>query len=353
MLIRGKVPLRVSFTGGGTDVAPYCDDFGGAVLSSTINMYAYATIEPREDNEVQILSLDYDTLIKYDVNDSIRYDGRLDLLKAIISRMGLKQGINLFIHNDAPPGSGLGSSGAIATMIVSMVAKLMGRKMNRYDVANLAVDIERNELGVPGGKQDQFAAVFGGFNFIEFSKDRTLVHGLRIDREIVRELEYHLLLVYTKKNHYSGDLIQAQVDLYNKKDEQHLEGLHELKNFVFLQKEALLFGNLGKFAEIFHQGWLSKKKMNPLTTTDYVDEIYSQALKLGALGGKVLGAGGGGYILLFCPFNKKHLISKRVEEMGAKVVPFSFESEGLQTWTVSRADIALSKDKTILEIFNR
>lgn len=350
MLLRGKAPLRVSFAGGGTDVAPYCDDYGGAVLSSTVNLYAFATVEERQDSEVHIRSLDYDSFIKYDVRDGIRYDGRMDLLKAIIARMELKQGINIFIHNDAPPGSGLGSSGAIGSMIVSLIAQLQKRRLSRHQVADIAIEVERVQLGIPGGKQDQFASVFGGFNFMEFQKGQSVINSLRIDPMIVRELEYHLLLVYTKKTHYSGDLIKAQVDLYHDKDAAHLEGLHALKALAGNMKQSLLKGNMAEFGDLLHEAWMQKKRMNSLVSTSNIDELYDAARNMGARGGKILGAGGGGYILLFCPFNCKHLIAKRVEEMGSQVVPFSFEDHGLQVWSVNKSDVVSSGGKNILEV---
>ncbi len=336
MFYRAKAPLRISFCGGGTDVAPYCDEHGGCVLSTTINMYAYATLQERRDNQLIVHSLDYDIIAKYDVKRAIRFDGRLDLVKAVLNRMGKHRGFSLFIHNDAPPGSGLGSSGTIGAMLVGVLNDVNHLRLSKYQIASRAVEIERKDLKIPGGRQDQYAAVFGGFNWIDFHKDQTVVTPLRIEPWIRQELQYHLLLLYTKKQHYSGDLIKAQVDLYKRKNRQHLEGLHALKTLAMHMKTALVRGQLREFGRMMDQVWTNKKKMNPLTTTAYADEVYAVAKKYGAIGGKVLGAGGGGYLLLFCQFDKKHHVAKAVEQLGCKVVNFNFEEQGLQIWTVQR-----------------
>lgn len=350
MLVRGKAPLRVSFCGGGTDVSPYCDEHGGVVLSSTINLYAYATIEERNDNLVNIRSLDYDTTIKYDVRAEIALDGRLDLIKAILAELVKDQkGLNLFIHNDAPPGSGLGSSGTIGSMIVGMLVQTQGLNMDRNEVAEKAIHIERDILKNPGGRQDQYAAVYGGFSFMEFHADRTVVYQLRIDRAVIRELEYHLLLVYTHKTHHSGGLIQEQVDRYKRAEKDHIEALHELKHLTYEMREALVQGNVRRIGDLLHEAWVNKVRMNPYVTTDYVNELYETARKMGARGGKILGAGGGGYLLLFCPFQKKHEIAKKVTEMGAVVVNFSFEKEGLQVWSTRKNNIGLPSSSYVLD----
>jgi D-glycero-alpha-D-manno-heptose-7-phosphate kinase len=339
MLVRGKVPLRIGFCGGGTDVAPYCDQFGGRVISSTVDMYAYATLEPRNDDLVNIKSLDFDTIVKYDIKKSLAMDHKLRLITAIADYMGMKRGFNLFIHNDAPPGSGMGSSGAIGVMLVAMIADLLGSRLSRSEIADTAIHVEREILKISGGRQDQYAAVYGGFNYIEFFDKRTIVHQLRIDRAIVRELEYQLMLVYTSKTHYSHDLIDHQVKLFEKHDHDHLAALEELKVLTKEMTEMLVTGRILAFGDLLHQAWQSKVKMNPLSTTPYVEELYAEARRLGARGGKILGAGGGGYILLFCPFQDKHLIARRMEEMGSKIVDFSFEEEGLQIWHIPKKNI--------------
>lgn len=348
MLVRGKVPLRVSLCGGGTDVPPYCDEHGGCVLSSTINMHAYATIEERDDDRVNIRSLDYESSVHYDVRDELSLDGKLDLIKAVVNHMAHDRGFNLFIHTDAPPGSGLGSSGCIGTMMVGLISYLNGLRLDRNEIAEKAIHIERNILGVSGGRQDQYAAVYGGMNYIEFGRQQNVVYQLRLDQSIVRELEYHLLLVYTEKKHYSGDLIDQQIKLYEDKDETHLASLAELKELTNQMKEALVTGEISTVGHLLHDAWVAKKRMNPLVATPQVNEMYEEVRKLGALGGKILGAGGGGYLLLFCPFLQKHAIAKRVQEMGGTIANFDFVEHGLQIWHIDKNKLGCSTDPYIL-----
>jgi D-glycero-alpha-D-manno-heptose-7-phosphate kinase len=192
MIIRSKAPLRISFAGGGTDVPPYSDERGGAVLSTTINKYAWATMIPRKDATIKVKSLDYDIVAKYHADQKLFYDGELDLVKAVINHMGTKDGLDLFMHSDAPPGSGLGSSSTVVVALVGLFQKWMNKPLTEYDIAELSYKIERKDLGIKGGKQDQYAATFGGFNYIEFNAESTIVNPLRIKRDILNELEYSL-----------------------------------------------------------------------------------------------------------------------------------------------------------------
>ena len=332
LIVRGKVPLRVSFAGGGTDVEPYSDDFGGIVLSSTIDWYAYATMELRNDNQVYINSLDYDTTIKYDINSEFYNDGQLDLVRAIVSHMQLEQGVNIFIHNDAPTGSGLGSSGAVGAMLVGMIANMQNKNLTKHEIAETALYVEREIVGVAGGKQDQFAATYGGINYIEFNRDDSIVNQLRIDEDTLEELEYHLMLVYTKKKHYSGDLLESQINRYKDKLDGHVEALHTLKDLTKEAKDRLVRGDLSRFGDLLHEAWLNKIKMNPLVTTGYVNDLYDAARSAGAKGGKILGAGGGGYMLLYTPFQKRKSVAEAVTKLGGQVVNFHFEDKGLKIW---------------------
>ncbi len=342
MILRGRVPLRVSFCGGGTDVDPFCREQGGVVLSTTIDMYGYISIEPRDDNQICIYSLDYQTSIQYDVRSEVSLDGRLDLIKAVLSHLGISQGLNIFVHNDAPTGTGLGSSGALATLLVAMLARLTGRQMSRSEIADTALHVERDILKIAGGKQDQYAAAFGGLNFIEFKGDKSFVNPLRPAKDIINELEYHLLLVYTKKKHYSHDLIQTQIDLYKKADDDHSKALESLKELTYRMKDALVSGNIIDFGLLLHEAWVNKVKMNKRVTTDYINELYSVAREEGALGGKILGAGAGGYMLVFVPFQSRHKVARALTDRAAVVNNMRFVETGIDVWHTSRS--ALAKD---------
>jgi D-glycero-alpha-D-manno-heptose-7-phosphate kinase len=334
LIIRSKAPLRISFAGGGTDVPPYPEERGGAVLSTTINKYAYATLIPRKDDTINVKSLDYDIVAKYQTDERLFYDGELDLIKAVINNMEAKQGLDLFMHSDAPPGSGLGSSSTVVVALVGLFQKWLNKPLTDYDIAELAYKIERTDLGIKGGKQDQYAATFGGFNYIEFHADSTIVNPLRISREILNEMEYRLLLCYTGRTRLSARILDEQIAKYKKREKKSVEALDELKAICINMKNALLRGRLEEVGELLHEGWMNKRKLASKITNPEIDKLYETARKNGAIGGKLLGAGGGGYLLLFCEFDKKHIIAEKLEQLGGQMVEFGFDVKGLQSWSV-------------------
>ena len=336
MIIRSKAPLRISFSGGGTDVSPYKDEYGGIVLSATIDKYAYGSLRVREDRNITVTSLDYDIVANYHLDDDIKYDGELDLVKAVIKNLnkGFKQGFDFFIHSDAPPGSGLGSSSTMVVALIGLLMHLQRLPLTDYEIAELAYHIERKELGIQGGMQDQYAAAFGGFNFIGFNASSVVVNPLRINLDVINELEYRLLLCYTGRTRLSANIISTQVESYMKKEADVLKTMEELKKITIELKNALLQARLDDFGRLLHEAWISKKKMAKQITNSMIDALYETALKHGALGGKILGAGGGGYLLLYCAFDKKHIIAAELEKLGGQVVSFTFDRRGLQTWEV-------------------
>ena len=335
MEIRSRSPLRISFAGGGTDIEPYLSEKGGVVLSTTINRYSFGTLLPRTDQEIQVESLDVEKFARFMASQKLDFDGQLDLVKAVMRKFeGWKQGFSLFLHSDAPPGSGLGSSSTMVVTILGLFRQWLNLPWSHYDIANLAYEIERVDLEIRGGKQDQYAAVFGGFNFIEFYHDGTIVNPLRIGNSILNELEYHLLLCYTGKTRLSANIIATQVDGYIKKKESSLHALDELKAITITMKNSLLQGKLNLFGELLHEAWIQKKQLAGAITNEKIDTLYHLALSKGALGGKILGAGGGGYLLLYCPYNRKHIVAREMEKLGGQITPFSFENQGLATWKV-------------------
>ena len=336
MLIRSKVPLRISFAGGGTDVAPYKDEKGGVVLSATIDKYAYATLRVHGQPHVVVKSLDYDIVAKYNLDKKMSYNGELDLVKAVLNNMNNngKEGYDVFMHSDAPPGSGLGSSSTMVVALIGLFKHFKGLPLTNYEIAEMAYRIERLELGIQGGMQDQYAAVFGGFNFMEFNHNTVIVNPLRIDDDIINELEYHLLLCYTGKTRLSANIISTQINNYVNKETTVLEAMDELKRITVEMKNALLQKRLNDFGVLLHEAWLHKKKMAKQISNPVIDQLYEVAMAHGALGGKILGAGGGGYLLLYCEFDKKHVVASELEKSGGQVVEFTFEKRGLQTWEV-------------------
>jgi len=335
MIIRSKAPLRISFGGGGTDVSPYPEEKGGVTLSTTIDKYAYCTLVTRSDDSINVKSLDYDIVTTYHAGDQLQYDGKLDLVKAAIRVVEITSGLDLFLHSDAPPGSGLGTSSAMAVALVGAFKHWLKLPLTDYGSAELAYHIEREELGIRGGRQDQYAACFGGFNFIEFLSDKTIVNPLRIKREILNELEYRLMLCYTGKTRLSAGIIDDQVSGYVQKKEDVVRALDETKTLAIAMKNALLLGQVDEFGFLLHQAWNSKKRFSSRISDPQIDELYKVARENGAVGGKLLGAGGGGYLLLLCEFDKRHIIAQRLEQLGGKIVNFAFEFNGLQTWEVN------------------
>lgn len=334
-IVRAKAPLRISFGGGGTDVPPYPEEKGGAVLSATIDKYAYCSLTVRDDKLVNVTSLDYDLVTKYPVNDKLEYDGKLDLVKAATKVMEIENGVDLFLHSDMPPGSGLGTSSTMTVALVGALGHWLKLPFVEYDVAELAYRIERQEAGIKGGKQDQYAASFGGFNFIEFLGKTTVVNPLRVKNEILNELQYRLMLCYTGKTRLSAGIIDDQVRGYTENREGVVHALDETRKLAINMKNALLLGQIDEFGTLLHQGWQSKKRFSTRITDPNIDKLYDVARQNGALGGKLLGAGGGGYLLLLCEFDKRHILARKLEEHGGKVVNFAFEFNGLQTWKVS------------------
>jgi D-glycero-alpha-D-manno-heptose-7-phosphate kinase len=331
--IRARAPLRISFCGGGTDVSPYPEEHGGMVLSATIDQYAYASLAPRKDSKLTLASLDYDVVAKYDHPKRMKLDGTLDLIKAVVQALRVKRGADLWSHSDAPPGSGLGSSSTLVVALIGVLCEWLKRPLSNYEVAELAYRIERVDLGLAGGKQDQYAAAFGGFNFIEFQRDATIVNPLRIHRDVLYELEYRLLLCYMGQTRASAKIIERQTESYRQGREEVVSALHRLKAETLEMKRALLLGQVDAIGELLHQAWENKKKLDPAISTSQIDRLYRLARKEGAIGGKMPGAGGGGYFLFLTRFDRKHRVAAALEKHGGQVVPFQFERRGLLTWT--------------------
>ena len=332
-IVRAKAPVRISFAGGGTDFPHWYTKNRGAVLCTTINHYARVTLYPREDQGVRIRSVDLGYMANYQLDEQPAYDGALDLAKASIQRLGARRGMDLDVRSDAPAGSGLGGSSALTAAVIGAVAAHEGRLLSRYELAELNYKIEREDLKIPGGMQDQYATTFGGFNLIEFSSKGVLVTPLRIEAGVLNDLEAHMLLCYTGKVRVDLGLITKQIRYYEEKRQGTLEGMQRLYELAFEMKEALLTNRLDDFGELLHEGFVNKKRMNPsVTEGTSADVLYEEARRHGAIGGKLMGAGGGGYLLLYCHTYKQHDVRKALEALGGQFANFSFDGLGLQVW---------------------
>jgi D-glycero-alpha-D-manno-heptose-7-phosphate kinase len=342
-IYRSKAPLRISFAGGGTDVSPYPEERGGAVLNCTIDKYAYVTLEvgPDRTGATAVESLDFGLKANYERPSDLVYNGELDLIKAALRVLrphdpspGTEPALRLFLHSDAPPGTGLGGSSAMCVALVGAFQRVLRSGWTSYDIAELAYRIERQELGITGGRQDQYAAAFGGFNFIEFGRDRTIVNPLNIRPEVSNELAYRLLLAYAGGGHFSNELLDRQAQGYTERRRNTVDALDATKSLAIAMKNELLRGNIDEMGRLLDEGWRLKKQFAEGISNPQVDTLYAKAREAGALGGKLVGAGGGGFILLFCDFARRAQVARAVQAAGGRVSEFSLEYAGLQSWTV-------------------
>lgn len=350
MLIRAKTPLRLSFAGGGTDVPPFPQREGGLVLNATISRYAHGTLVPVSDETISIESVDFGLKTTYGLAEALEHDGKLDMAKAAIrnverryprragdadDRRRLHQGFELFLYSNAPPGTGLGSSSAMAVTLIGLLKEFRHLPLTDYDIAQLACTIERDDLGIKGGLQDQYVTTFGGFNLIEFQAEQVIVNPLRIAPDALLELEQCLLLCYTGVARTADHIIEDQTQRFEQEDASALAGLRRQKELAVAMKEALLQRRLAEFGGLLHEAWEAKKAMSTRISTSRIDEMYEEARRNGAIGGKVTGAGGGGYLLFYCDYRTKHKVAEAMLAMGGRPEEFGFEKEGLRTWRVS------------------
>lgn len=317
-------------------MSPFKDEEGGCVLSTTMNKYVYGTLHTTPRNHITIHSLDYDMKAKYSAKQRAGANGKLSLVKATIKRLHEHElGADVFIHSDAPPGSGLGSSSTMVVSLIGLFLELLRKPFTNYEIAELAYQIERVDLKMAGGMQDQYAAVFGGFNFIEFYKDTVIVNPLRINSTTLNELHYNILLCSVGRTRLSEKIIKTQVNNYKGNREIAVEAMRMQKEIAVEMKKCLLTGKLSDFGVLLDHAWIAKKKMAESISNKKIDDMYEVAKKNGALGGKILGAGGGGYLIFYCRSGRKHIIADKLEKMGGQVEDFSFDFNGLQTWTAS------------------
>jgi len=299
-MFRSRAPLRLGLAGGGTDVSPYSDEFGGAILNATINLYSYAVISERKDRKIVLKAEDRNENFESESSDHLKIDGLLDLHKGVYNRI---------------------------------VKQFVKKPLGEYDIAKLAYEIEREDLQMAGGKQDQYAATFGGVNFMEFSENnKVIVNPLRIKKEILLELENNLVLYNTATSRVSAKIIKDQTaNIVNKKTTS-ITAMNKLKEQAFRMKEVLLKGNLNEIGEILDFGWQFKKQLAAAITNPEIDSIYDVAKNAGAIGGKISGAGGGGFFFFYCPKNTRYHVINALQKLGGKVQKYNFTNHGLTTW---------------------
>ena len=344
MIIRSKAPLRLGLAGGGSDVSPYSDIYGGHVLNATINLYAYCTIEERSDGRISIDSFDSACSLSFPLARQLPVDGCADLVKGVYNRIMKDypfepRAFRNVTYNDAPAGSGLGTSSTMVVCILKAFVEWLSLPMGDYEIARLAYEIERKDLGLSGGKQDQYAAAFGGFNFIEFlPDDRVIVNPLKVKRWITDELEAGLLLYFTGKSRDGARIIDEQRRNTSSGNADAIEAMHQIKRSAVDMKAAILKGDMHAFADILGKSWEHKKKMAEGISNSSIQHAFDVAMAAGAKAGKVSGAGGGGFIIFYADPADKKRVEEALKTLDGFVLPFLFTDGGAHGWKIYDTD---------------
>ena len=334
LISKSRSPLRISFAGGGTDLTSYFYSEEGVVLNATINKFVHAILEKNDTCEINITSYDLNSTIKAKSIDDLKFDGKLDLIISLIQIIKPNFGFNLYTYSDVPMGSGLGGSAVLLSAIIGSFNNFRENKYTNYEIAELAFHAERIVMGLSGGWQDQYATVFGGLNYIEFRNNENIVNQLRISDDIKTELEDSLLLCYTGLSHNSGKIHDKQkMDMLNDKQKEYAK---ISKSIAYDMKSRLLKGDLDNFGDLLDKAWQTKKEFSNEISSPYLDEIYDYALKNGALGGKLLGAGGGGYFIFYVPTFKKISLSQALNIKKLTTEYFTFDDVGLRHWITKK-----------------
>jgi D-glycero-alpha-D-manno-heptose-7-phosphate kinase len=342
MIVRARAPLRLGFGGGGSDLSPYCDVYGGYVLNATIDKYAYTTIEPRLDGVVEFVAADGDIRWSGKAASPLLHTGGLELHCGVYNRIvrdyhgGEPLGLTITTTSDAPPGSGLGSSSTLVVSMVKAFVEYLNLPLGEYDVAHLAFEIERRDVGLTGGRQDQYAATFGGVNFMEFyAGDRVVVNPLRVKNWILSELEASILLCHTGQSRSSAKIIEEQVrNLSAIASPEATEAMHQVKAEALQMKESLLRGDFRRFVDAINSGWASKRRTARGISNSRIDELSELARTAGVRGVKVSGAGGGGFLMFFVDPASRMAVVRAMERASAQTTTCHFTKHGTEGWKI-------------------
>ena len=342
MIVRARAPLRLGFGGGGSDLSPYCDLYGGYVLNATIALYAYAVLEPREDGLVEFVAADRHLRTSLPASATLAFDGEFDLHKGVYNRIvseycrGEPPALTLTTMSDAPPGSGLGSSSTLVVAMVKAFVEWLNLPLGEYDVAHLAFEIERRDVGLAGGRQDQYAATFGGVNFMEFyGADRVVVNPLRIKHWVLSELEASTVLCFTGQSRDSATIIDEQVtNLSAAAGGPAVESMHRVKREALHMKESLLRGDLRKFLQAVNASWDSKKQTAHSISNERIESLAAAGQAAGAAALKVSGAGGGGFMMFFADPSKRMAVIRALQARGTQTLTCHFTKRGTESWKI-------------------
>lgn len=342
--IRSRAPVRVSFGGGGSDLTYYFENKSGAVINAAVSIYSHGVMRVRDDSKIIINSLDLGaTLTAENLQDAISQDGPFGLIQSLLHVVQPTHGFELCLNSDFPVGSGLGGSATLSAVVLGCFNMLRSDQWNQHELAEIAFQAERLHLGVAGGWQDQYAAVFGGFNFIEFHPDENIVSPIRLHSKIALELEESLLLCDTGIGHHSGNIHNDQKESMSSEVVQKLVAKNV--ELTYSTRKYLLRGDLVKFGECLDTAWRLKRNFSSMISNDHLDAIYNGAIENGALGGKLLGAGGGGFFIFYVPPFKKHTLMSYLKSKKFTIQPFRFEPDGLKTWTSRESEKLLIEEQ--------
>jgi len=334
-MVRARAPVRIDFAGGWTDVARFAMDSPGAVVNAAVSIYSYASIraaddEPAAPRGVRIYAADFDLYVEAADVRRLEYDGNADLVKAAIRHLEVDTSFAITTRSDAPPGSGLGTSAAMGVALIAALSRLVGRPFLQAEMAEMASEIERQELGILGGKQDQYASAIGGIQFMEFLGETVKSSPLRLPPRAEFELQKHLVLCYTEQSRLSGDIHERVTDAFTRGDPNTTSAIASLKAIARRTKDSLLLGDLEGFARLLSENWENQKRLHPSVTNERIDELFAIAGEAGAEGGKACGAGGGGCLVFLARPDREHILRHALEDAGARIIDFVFDHRGLQ-----------------------
>jgi len=331
-MILSKTPVRIAFGGGGTDVEPYCSEHGGFVINATISLFFRSVLNKREDKSINIFSNDKFTAYRFNKLDNLSIEKvDEDIIRAIIYLLQPEIGMDIYLHGEPPKKAGLGASASLCSCLIAGIQILSGKTFNEGIIAEKAYEVEQEILKNTGGRQDQYAAVYGGFNAIEFlGGSKVNIRYIKLSPSFLKELEQRIILFYTGEPHTSGNMVGAQVDSYIKNKQESKKSLDILKNVAYQMKDAIISEDFQELGKLLTKDWEEKTKFNPLITTDYMRDLNELVMKNGGIGGRVCGAGGGGCMFWITNPNKRKDLISRLENKPGTLISFKFVNKGLE-----------------------
>jgi D-glycero-alpha-D-manno-heptose-7-phosphate kinase len=338
-----QAPVRISFGGGGTDLAAYYQRYGGLVVSTAITRYVYTILNNSAFDSQQIISADYGTFYRRSLSESLMWDGDLALPKTVLGYFGVRTGIDIFLASEVPPGTGLGSSGSVAVSMIAALAAWLKRPMDKYEISEIACHIEIDRMGMPVGKQDQYAAAFGGLNVIRFEPERTIVEPIHLDPATSMRLQRSILLFYTGSSRNSSNILKHQRHASEQDNPEVVQRLHRIKSLAMEIRDALIYGDIPAFGELMHQSWLNKRGLVANISNSDIDTWYDLARRAGAYGGKITGAGGGGFLMLVCPPESHVAVTEALGKHGLRRMDFAFDFIGARVVSTDIATVPIDR----------